>query len=75
MDVQLRVTGSHDLHHELVSLREWTSRESLLRGHVRAEHQPIRTGEMGAWEDVLIVVSRVVVLFFCRMRRVTSARL
>ncbi|MGY1868209.1 MULTISPECIES: effector-associated constant component EACC1 [Nocardia] len=55
MDVQLRVAGSHDLHHELVSLRDWTSRESLLRGHVRAEHQPIRTGEMGGLEEVLIV--------------------
>ncbi|MEU0502025.1 hypothetical protein [Nocardia sp. NPDC005998] len=55
MDVQLRVAGSHDPHRELVSLRDWTSRESLLRGRVRAEHQPIRPGEMGALEEVLIV--------------------
>lgn len=55
MSVQLRIIGSDDPHRESQSLRDWIGRESLLRGRVRAEHQPIQPGEMGALEQVLIV--------------------
>lgn len=55
MSIQLRIVGSDDPHRELASLWDWVGRESLLRGHIRAESQPIRPDEMGGLEEILIV--------------------
>ncbi|MFI7526484.1 hypothetical protein [Nocardia salmonicida] len=55
MTVRLRVVGSDDSHREVTSLREWLGRESLLRGHIHVELEPIRPGEMGGLENILVV--------------------
>ncbi|MFI9405133.1 hypothetical protein [Nocardia sp. NPDC052316] len=47
--------GGDDTHPELVSLRDWLSREPLLRGGVHTRAQAISPGEMGALDEVLVV--------------------
>lgn len=55
MQAMLRVVGSRDPERDFRSLRDWLSEEPELRGGVQVADRPVRPGEMGAIEDVLMV--------------------
>ena len=55
MQAKVRVLGSRDAEGDFRSLRDWLAREPELRGGVRTEEKPVRPGELGALEDVLMV--------------------
>lgn len=52
---QVRVLGVADGHPELMSLREWISNESELRGRVRVDEPEPADGQMGGLAEVLTV--------------------
>ncbi|MQY25993.1 effector-associated constant component EACC1 [Nocardia aurantia] len=54
MIVRIRLPGT-DTAATLADLAAWLGREDELRGQVAVEQQPVSTGDMGTWPDVLIV--------------------
>ncbi|GAA2781767.1 hypothetical protein GCM10010470_14630 [Saccharopolyspora taberi] len=55
MRAHVRVEGGLNQQVEFQSLHEWLRREDELRGLVSVDRPPIRSGEMGALSDTLVV--------------------